>query len=70
MTRGVDRVGDDFEKVAMTSPDAAARQILAAVRSNRRRVLVGPDAKAIDFVSRMPAGVYQRVLAFGASRRR
>ena len=60
---------DEFDKVAMTSPDKAARQILRAVTRNRRRALIGPDAKAIDLVSRLPAFVYQRVLALGARRR-
>ena len=62
----VDSVGDDFEKVAMTSPEKAARQILDAVRRNRRRALIGPDAKAIDAASRLPAAIYQRVIVRGA----
>ena len=57
-----------FDRMAMTSPEKAARQILTAVERNRRRVLVGPDAKVIDLVSRLPAGLYQRVLARGAAR--
>jgi butyryl-CoA dehydrogenase len=57
-----------FERMAVTTPEKAARQILAAVARNRRRVLVGPDAKVIDLVSRLPAGLYQRVLARGAAR--
>ena len=57
-----------FERVALTSPEKAARQILKAVARNRRRVLVGPDAKVIDLVSRLPAGLYQRVLVRGAQR--
>ena len=61
---------DEFDKIAKTSPEKAARQILAAVEKNRRRALIGPDAKAIDFASRLPAGLYQRVLVFGARRRR
>jgi NAD(P)-dependent dehydrogenase (short-subunit alcohol dehydrogenase family) len=59
-----------FDKALITTPDKAARQILAAVEANKRRALVGPDAKAIDLVSRLPAGVYQRVLVSGARRRR
>ena len=57
-----------FERIAMTSPEKAARQILTAVSRNRRRVLVGPDAKVIDLVSRLPAGLYQRALARAAAR--
>ena len=68
-TRSADEARRDFDKIAMTSPEKAARQILAGVQQNRRRVLVGPDAKVIDFVSRLPAGVYQRVLVRGARRR-
>ncbi|MGK2947235.1 MAG: SDR family NAD(P)-dependent oxidoreductase [Acidimicrobiales bacterium] len=60
----------DFDKVAMTSPEKAARQILSAVQRNRRRALVGPDAKALDLISRLPAGLYQRVVVAGAKRRR
>jgi short-subunit dehydrogenase len=68
-TGGAERARKNFDKVAMTSPEKAARQILAAVQNNRRRALIGPDAKAIDLVSRLPAGLYQRVLVKGASRR-
>ncbi|MGI8755359.1 MAG: SDR family NAD(P)-dependent oxidoreductase [Acidimicrobiales bacterium] len=59
-----------FDKAAMTTPAKAARQVLAAVEGDRRRVLIGPDAKVFDLVSRLPAGLYQRVLIAGARRRR
>jgi butyryl-CoA dehydrogenase len=65
-----DQVRKDFDKVAFTSPKKAARQILAAVERDRRRALIGPDAKVIDLLSRLPAGLYQRVLVQGASRQR
>jgi butyryl-CoA dehydrogenase len=61
--------GREFERIAMTSPEKAARQILAAVEADRRRALIGPDAKLIDLISRLPAGLYQRVLVLGAKRR-
>ena len=61
--------GTAFEKVAMTTPEKAARQILKAVQRDRRRALIGPDAKVLDLVSRLPAGLYQRVLVAGARRR-
>ena len=60
----------DFERAFVTSPDKAARQILAAVQRDRRRALVGPDAKVIDFVSRLPAVVYQTLIERGARRAR
>jgi len=65
-----DKARDEFDKIAMTSADTAARRILTAVAQNRRRALIGPDAKLIDLASRLPAGLYQRALVFGAKRRR
>lgn len=54
-----------FDLVARTTPDKAARRILAAVLADKRRVLIGADATFVDLVSRLPAGVYQRALVFG-----
>lgn len=66
----VDDAGGEFDRIARTSPEAAARQILAAVERNRRRVLIGPDARVIDLVSRLPGGLYQRLIVAGARLRR
>ncbi|HUZ43688.1 MAG TPA: SDR family NAD(P)-dependent oxidoreductase [Acidimicrobiales bacterium] len=65
-------LGSEFDKMAMTTPEKAARQILSAVERDRRRVLVGPDAKVIDLISRLPAAAYQRPIigAVKLSRRR
>jgi butyryl-CoA dehydrogenase len=60
---------DRFERVAVTSAGKAARQILVAVEKDRRRALIGPDAKLIDLVSRLPVGLYQRAVVTGARRR-
>ena len=59
-----------FDRIAFTTPDRAAKQILRAVERNRRRVLVGPDAKVIDLVSRLPASWYQSALTRGFRRGR
>jgi hypothetical protein len=32
--------------------------------------LIGPDAKVVDFIARLPAGVYQMVLEKGVRRAR
>jgi butyryl-CoA dehydrogenase len=69
LSGGAEQAQRDFEKVAKTSPQKAAHQILAAVEKNKRRALIGPDAKAIDLISRLPAGLYQRVVVLGARRR-
>lgn len=61
-------VGADFDKIAVTSPKKAARQILTAVQHDRRRALVGPDAKVIDLIGRLPAALYQSVLSKGFAR--
>lgn len=57
--------GEVFDKIAMTTPTKAARQILTAVRKDKRRALIGPDAKVVDLVSRLPAAVYQKALISG-----
>ena len=57
----------DFERMFITTPERAAQQILTAVRRDRRRALIGPDAKVIDLISRMPPTLYQTVLTRGAS---
>lgn len=59
---------DDFDKLAKSTPAKAARQILKAVERNRRRALIGPDAKVFDIVSRLPAGLYQRLLIMSGRR--
>jgi NAD(P)-dependent dehydrogenase (short-subunit alcohol dehydrogenase family) len=61
-----ERAPADFERMFITPPEKAARQILTAVRRNRRRALIGPDAKVIDLVSRLPATMYQHALVHGA----
>ncbi|ORA58426.1 SDR family NAD(P)-dependent oxidoreductase [Mycobacteroides franklinii] len=49
-----------FEKyLANTSPKAAARIVLTAVRKKKPRVLVGPDAKALDVLVRVMGARYQ-----------
>ena len=66
----VEQARDQFHRIARTSPEKAARVILAAVEADRRRVLVGPDAKVLDLLSRLPSGLYQKVLVTGARRQR
>ena len=70
LTGSPDEARDGFDSVAMTTPEKAAAQILAAVEKNRRRALIGPDAKVFDFMSRLPAGVHQRLLVRGSRLRR
>jgi len=55
-------------KLASTSPEKAARVILDGVRKNRARVLVGPDAKALDLIVRITGSGYQRLFSTVMSR--
>ncbi len=64
-----DAAADEFDKMARTTPQSAARQILLGVTRDRRRVLVGPDAAVIDLVSRLPAAASQRLIEKRATRR-
>jgi butyryl-CoA dehydrogenase len=43
----------DFDKLARTSPESAAAQILKAVNNNKRRLLIGADAKFVDLIQRL-----------------
>ena len=66
LTGSVDEARSGFDRAALSSPEKAARQILAAVQADHRRALIGPDAKFIDLISRLPAGLYQNVIVRGA----
>jgi NAD(P)-dependent dehydrogenase (short-subunit alcohol dehydrogenase family) len=50
-----------FQKVAITSPERAAKIILRAVAKDRARVLPGADAKLFDLIVRVLGSGYQRV---------
>ena len=52
---------EKFEKLFMTTADSAAKTILDAVRRNKRRVLVGPDAYVFDLLVRLLPTGYQRI---------
>jgi NADP-dependent 3-hydroxy acid dehydrogenase YdfG len=68
---GVDKdelVNTFDKKLASTSPQKAARTILDGVRKNRARVLVGPDAKALDVLARATGSGYQRLFSTVMSR--
>jgi NADP-dependent 3-hydroxy acid dehydrogenase YdfG len=64
-----DQLTQTFDKkLANTSPQKAARIILDSVRKNRARVLVGPDAKALDLIVRVTGSRYQRLFSTVMSR--
>ena len=56
------------KKLTNTSPEKAAKIILDGVRKNRARILVGPDAKALDLIVRLTGSGYQRLFSTVMSR--
>ncbi len=59
----------EFDKVLnFNSAESAALQILKGVARNKRRVLVGPDAKFMDLLVRLLGSWYQPITTWGARR--
>lgn len=53
---------DRFEAIAQTTPDEAARVILAGIEANKPRILIGSDARRLDIVQRLLPGTYWGLL--------
>ena len=68
--RDAAHAGANFEKMARTTPEGAARDIVDAILHDRRRQLIGRDAIVIDWMQRLLPGAYQQLLVYGARRRR
>ena len=49
----LERLARRFDKMARTTPQSAAKQIVAAILANERRLLVGQDAVLLDLVQRL-----------------
>ncbi len=56
---------EQFEKMFRTTPEQAAATIIAGIRNNKRRVLIGPDAVAIDTMQRLLPTSYQKLMIGG-----
>jgi NADP-dependent 3-hydroxy acid dehydrogenase YdfG len=55
---------DFFDKrLALHSPEMAARRIVSGVRDGRARVVIGWEAKALDVLARIMGPSYQRIVA-------
>jgi len=61
--------GDAFEKAARTTPEVAAETIIRGMEKGQHRVLIGPDARFIDWMVRLfPVTHMKRIGMFlGAS---
>jgi len=58
-----------FEKSFITTPEKAAEDIVNGILRNKRRVLIGPDAVAIDLMQRLLPTGYQALIATGGKLR-
>ncbi len=56
---------EQFEKMFRTTPEQAAAAIIAGIRGNKRRVLIGADAVAIDTMQRLLPTSYQKLMVSG-----
>ncbi|NNC99862.1 MAG: SDR family NAD(P)-dependent oxidoreductase [Gammaproteobacteria bacterium] len=54
----------DFDKIARTTAEQAAVQIVKAVLSNKRRLLIGADARFVDKIQRLWPTAYPRIFNF------
>jgi short-subunit dehydrogenase len=66
----VEEAAARFDKMARSTPEDAARDILKAILGNRRRQLIGADAVLIDLLQRLLPESYQHILIAGARRQR
>lgn len=55
--------GTEFAKIAKTSPEKAAENIVRAILLNRGRLLIGKDAVILDLLQRFIPVRYQKLLA-------
>ncbi|RJQ77255.1 SDR family NAD(P)-dependent oxidoreductase [Pseudonocardiaceae bacterium YIM PH 21723] len=56
------RAARDFEQIARTTPDSAARTIHQGVDAGKARILVGPDAHLVDIITRITPTHYYPVM--------
>ena len=52
----------EFEKTFINTPEFAAKTILNGIKKGKSRILIGNDAKAIDFFTRVFANSYHKIL--------
>ena len=59
----------EFDRLTHTTPEKAAQLILGAVRKNKRRALIGPDAHVFDLAARCSPRAAQWAIGRLAARR-
>jgi len=59
---GRSKLADNFEALAITTADQAATSIIQGLEKKRRRILIGKDAKVVDWFARHFPGSYEKWL--------
>lgn len=62
-TVSMSEVGEQFERLARTTPAEAAQRIIRGIERNEPRILVGADARYLDIIQRMRPATYWALLA-------
>ena len=52
----------DFDKLSYTTSKSAAQQIVKGIKSNKRRIMVGIDAKIADLLVRIFPNNYEKIM--------
>ncbi|MBF6210317.1 SDR family NAD(P)-dependent oxidoreductase [Nocardia puris] len=60
--RDRDALAANFDRLARTTPEAAAKTILRGIRRDKAKILVGADARVIDLLPRLLGSGYQHVI--------
>ena len=61
----VEKFAQVFEKMAITSAEEAARQIMEGIQKKKKRVVIGPDARRLDWFARLFPSAYERFVFKG-----
>jgi short-subunit dehydrogenase len=59
----MNEVGDRFERMARTTPSAAAQRIIRGIERNEPRILIGGDARILDVLQRLKPATYWALLS-------
>jgi short-subunit dehydrogenase len=59
----VEEVGERFKELAKTTPQQAALRIIRGIEHNEPRILIGNDARFLDFIQRLRPARYWSLLA-------
>lgn len=62
MGAGKDQLARRFEQLARTGPAEAARQVLRAVEKSKERLLIGSDARSMDWLIRLFPVLYSKII--------